>query len=422
MHTPAIAAFLLIATVQVAACSSDGAVNSTPLPPPAPGAVADPTALPRATSQRPVAGSYGRSLSAGQTYVDPNSGVTVLKLTDASTPEVNGGMYHGYSEGGPNISQPWTGSDGATYYTVKVGDWLVDVHYGTLALSNWREVSYDGEIGFAFSLHPATPRIAYVANDERVDRYNTATNRVENTGRWPWVVSAAGSSLEWLQTQVNDTWLVGMLTSNETIVAFRPSDGLQRAVTEATSGVNIDEPHLDREYPVVYISGGNSGVQNKLYHLETGTYTVPQDPTGVNADDHAAALRGMVVAVSWQADGVIAVDHQGVLRVPVRPSPTDWGGDFHMAGQWVFENPTQYFVVDQWQDTGNFAIYRGMMGFVNLAGDVRLIGATDAVGSGYNTGGQPHPTLAPDVKFVMWTSNMNGAGRHDTFLARIPAR
>src|SRR5690349_19258666 len=54
--------------------------------------VADPTRLPRATGQRPVAGTYGRSLAAGHTYVDPNSGVTVLKLTDASTPENNAGM------------------------------------------------------------------------------------------------------------------------------------------------------------------------------------------------------------------------------------------------------------------------------------------------------------------------------------------
>ncbi|HXO86188.1 MAG TPA: hypothetical protein VN803_11765, partial [Gemmatimonadales bacterium] len=107
-----------------------------------PGDTADPTKLPAATGQHPAAGNYGRALSAGQTYVDPNSNVTVLKLTDASTPEANGGMYHGYSEGGPTISQPWTGTDSETYYTAKVSNWLVDIKISTLTPSNWRQVNY----------------------------------------------------------------------------------------------------------------------------------------------------------------------------------------------------------------------------------------------------------------------------------------
>jgi hypothetical protein len=113
---------------------------------------------------------------------------------------------------------------------------------------------------------------------------------------------------------------------------------------------------------------------------------------------------------------------QGVLRVAITPSPTDWSGDWHMAAQWVFNNANEYFVVDQWKRGGAYAIYQGMIGFVSLAGDVRLLAAHDAIGGDYGTGGQPHPTLAPDGKFVMWTSNMNGSGRYDTFIARVPVR
>jgi hypothetical protein len=374
----------------------------------------------RATGQHPAAGTYGRTLGAGQTYTDPNTGVTVLKLTDASTPTSNSGMYHGYSEGGPMISQPWTGSDGETYYTAAVSTWLVDIRYSTLTTTNWRRVSYGGEIGIAFSLNPATPRIAYVISGGRVDRYNTATNQVENTGNWPWVVSAAGQYLDWLQIQLNDQWIVGMFNSNHTVVAFRPSDGLQRGITEADAGP-IDEPHIDREFPYVYLST-NSTIKNKVVNLETGAYTNPTDPNGYNDDAHAAPLRGKVVAVSWTASGIISVDTAGTLRVPIKPSPTDWGGDWHMAGQWLFNNPNEYFVVDQWKRAGSFAIYQGMIGFVDLAGDVRLLAAHDAIGGNYETGGQPHPTLAPDGKFVMWTSNMNGSSRYDTFIVRVPAR
>jgi hypothetical protein len=118
------------------------------------------------------------------------------------------------------------------------------------------------------------------------------------------------------------------------------------------------------------------------------------------------------------------VDHLGNVAATgaVNPSPTDWSGDWHQASQWVFNNPNEYFVVDQWADVGNYPIYRGMVGFVSLAGDVRLIAATDAVGTSYTSGGQPHPTLSPDGKFVMWVSNMNGSNRYDTFIARIPVR
>jgi hypothetical protein len=409
------------ATITARSEGQSGSTTVTITAPPPPGAGADPTLLPRATSQRPVAGTYGRGLAAGQTYVDPNSNVTVLKLTSASVPASNGGMYHGYSEGGPNISQPWTGAGGEIYYTAKVGDWLVDLRYSTFTSSNWRRVSYDGEIGLTFSLNPATPRIAYVINGKRVDRYNTATNAIENTGNWPWNVSATGTGVDWLQGNLNDAWFVAMIQSNHTVVAFRPADGVQRAYTESAAGVSIDEPHIDREFPVVYLST-NSSVANKIVNLETGAYTNPRDPNGVNADDHASPMRGKMVAISWMANGVVTADYLGNVRVAVTPSPTDWSGDWHQASQWVVNNPSEYFVVDQWADTGNYAIYRGMMGFVSLSGDMRLLGATDATGTGYNTGGQPHPTLAPDGKLVMWTSNMNGSGRYDTFIARVPVR
>ena len=71
---------------------------------------------------------------------------------------------------------------------------------------------------------------------------------------------------------------------------------------------------------------------------------------------------------------------------------------------------------------GTYPVYKGMIGLVNIANDKRILAAHDAIGTGYDTGGQPHPTLAPDGKLVMWTSNMNNSGRFDTFVARVPVR
>ena len=375
-----------------------------------------------ATGQRPLAGTYGRNLAAGQTYTDPLTGVLVLKLTSSSVPNANGGVYHGYSEGGPFLSQPGVGTDGNTYYTAYLASgWLVDIRYDTFASSNWRTVPANGEINFAFSLNPATPRIGYYiddGNNKTIHRYNTATNSNADTGIFPYTTSATGSSLSWLQVNLNDGWLVGMLNSNSTIVGVRISDGLERIIPRGTN--DVDEPHIDREFPIVYISTNNQ--QNIVVNLETGAVVPETDPQGVDVADHEAPLRGKVVAVQWTVNGIISTSRTGNVTVAVTPSPTDWSGDWHMAGQWVWNNPSEYFLLDQWANNGNYAIRQGMIGLVSIAGDVRILVAHDGTGTGYDTGGQVHPTFAPDGKLVMWTSNMSGSGRYDVFVARVPTR
>jgi hypothetical protein len=386
----------------------------------------NPALLPEATGQPPSAGTYGRTLTAGQTYVDPLTNVLVLKLTDPSMPTGNAGIYHGYSEGGPSISQPWVGSDGNIYYTIHIANaWFVDVRYDTFQPSNWRSAPSHGEISFAFSMNPATPRIGYVVSDftnKRVDRYNTATNQVENTGHWPWIASAPGEFLGWLQVNRNDEWIAGFINSNQTTVAFRPSDGLERAVTTESAGQVTNEPHLDREFPILYLARGrDQPITQKIFNLETATFLDPPDPDSINADGHTAPLRGRAVAVSWPGRGIVETSMNGVVRMAVsNPGPVDPNGDSHLAAQWVFNNPNDYFVIDQWFRDEPHPIRQGMIGLVSATtGDKRLIAAHDAVGEGYDTGGQPHPTISPDGRLIMWTSNMNGSPRFDVFVARV---
>jgi len=209
-----------------------------------------------------------------------------------------------------------------------------------------------------------------------------------------------------------------MFNSNSTTVAVRLSDRLERIIPPGDH--DVDEPHIDREYPLVYVS--TNDVQNLIINLETGEVVSENDPSNADVADHAAPLRGKVVAINWAVDGIVSIDHLGNVTVAVTPSPTDWHGDSHLAGQWVFNNPSEYFIVDQWQRFGDYPIYNGMIGFVSISGDVRLLAAHDATGGEYETGGQPHPTISPDGKLVMWTSNMNGSGRFDVFVARVPAR
>jgi uncharacterized protein YjdB len=408
----------------------------TPPPPPPPGAIADPTQLPIASGQTPPAGTYGKTLTSGQTYIDPVSGMTVLKLTDANIPAANTRAHHDYSEGGPYISQPWLGTDGQTYYTLMVAAepnrYLVDLRYDNLALSNWRKVDLDGDLSFAFSLDPATPRIAYVELNSLsnvVQRYNTATNSVANTGNWPW--RPAAGAIVWLQTQLNDTWLVAM-GNNTTVVAFRPSDALQRSWAPS----NLDEPHIDREKPYVYLAVGNAIQVGNLANggaltLAPGDAAWSYQPNSLQNSDHSAPIRGHLVGVansanlkyySYDVAANVTRSYTGVYNVAGFP------GEEHRAGQWVFNNGNgdtdQWWAIDpSSSDDSRAAIRSGMIGLSNINGTSapRILAVHNSTGGQANYQSQPHVTFAPDGKFVMWTSDSKG-GRTDAYLVRLPVK
>jgi len=424
------------ATIEGKTGSATIAVSAS-LPPPPVGGIADPTQLPLATGQTPPAGSYGRNLIAGQTYIDPVSGQTVLKVTDASRPAANTRAHHDYSEGGPYISQPWVGTDGQTYYTLMVAvepnRYLVDVRYSDLTLSNWRKIDLDGDLSFAFSLNPATPRIAYVELNSAsnvVQRYNTATNAVENTGNWPW--RPAAGAIVWLQTQVNDTWLVAM-GNNVTIVAFRPGDGLMRSYSNISG---LDEPHIDREQPYAYLAVGN---QIYVCNLTSGAapYLAPGDPAwtyhpnSLENSDHSAPLRGHLVGVansanlkyySYSVVANVTRSYTGVYNVAGFP------GEEHRAGQWVFNNgdgnTSQWWTIDpSGGDDSRAKIRSGMIGMSNTDGVTppRILAVHNSTGGQASYQTQPHTTIAPDGKFVMWTSD-NMSGRTDVYMVRVPVK
>lgn len=408
----------------------------TPPPPPPPGAIADPTQLPVANRQTPPAGTYGRTLTSGQTYIDPVSGMTVLKVTDASTPIANIRAHHDYSEGGPYISQPWVGTDGLTYYTLMVAvepnRYLVDMRYDNMTLSNWRIMDIDGDISFSFSLNPSTPRIAYAELNSLsgvVQRYNTATNKVENTGNWPWRPGAG--SINWLQNQINDTWFVAM-GNNVTVVAWRPSDNLQRTY----SGIaGLDEPHIDREQPFAYLAVGSV---NQVCNLLTGAapFTGGGDPAwsyhpgSLENSAHVSPLRGHLTGIANSANQ--AYWTYNVLTNTARSFATANGvigfpNEWHQAGQWVFNNgdgnEAQWFAIDpSGSDWSAAAIRSGMIGLVNTDGisPPRLLAVHNSTG-GTNYQTQPHVTIAPDGKFVMWTSDSKST-HTDVFVVRVPVK
>jgi hypothetical protein len=384
-------------------------------------------------------GTLQSNTPAGSTYVDPVTGVTVLRLTSGGTPE-SGSHDHGYSEGGPRISQSWVeGSD--RYSTVIIqGGHMADIRHGDLQVSNWRQLPSDGEIGSAWSLDPATPRILYTVTDwsaNTVERFDTATMQPANIGNWPWTVSTPGLYFSWFQNQLDDEWFVGMNSENYTLVAFRPSDGLERSLDAAQAGVAIDEPHIDRELNYVYVIPGEGGYQaNRVWDLDTGMVTIPNEavPEPVMDWSHSAPVRGGLVGGAYYQ---VQDTYSGAFyyRPDVNETtvfiPTPEGfhaqhNDWYNAGQWVLQPygpgfTDQWFVADMFlNDFPGAKIRRGMSAMVQLTGEVRLLAVEASSGSDYAN--YPQPTLAPDGRLVMWTTDMNGSDRTDVFIARVPVR
>jgi membrane peptidoglycan carboxypeptidase len=306
------------------------------------------------------------------------------------------------------------------------------MRYDNMTLSNWRIIDLDGDLSFSFSLNPATPRIAYVELNSLsnvVQRYNTATNRVENTGNWPW--RPAVGSINWLQNNLNDTWFVAM-GNNVTVVAWRPSDGLQRTY----SGISgLDEPHIDREQAYAYLAVNNV---NQICNLLTGAapFVAAGDPAwsyhpnSLENNSHVSPLRGHLTGIANSANQ--AYWTYNVLTNTTRSFSTANGvigfpNEWHQAGQWVFNNgdgnEAQWFAIDpSGSDWSAAAIRSGMIGLVNTDGVTppRLLAVHNSTGgSNYQT--QPHVTIAPDGKFVMWTSDSKST-RTDVYLVRAPVR
>jgi hypothetical protein len=399
------------------------------------GGKADPTLLPAATGQLPGAGTYARGQASGFTYTDPVSGVLVCKVTSDTVPTA-GRHNHPYATGGPFISQPWQ-SGGVTYYTcvVAAGGYAVDVRHSDLALSNFRVLTFRGENGIAFSMDPATPRICYVADwdNNRINRYNTATDAIDNIGHWPWNIAAAGSFPLWLQVNKNDVWVVGMMNSNATMIAFKPATGVEIDLTVAEGLATQNEPHLDLVDNIAYITTSEVPGNNP-WLLDTDTLdTPPADPMtngGSMTDDHATPIRGGMAG--WCADGTPyggayyykRADDEAVRFIQGDDGFHGGNADWYNCGYGnAFGFGTNF--LDQWffadrfiSDDAAEKVRKGVIAVVKLDGDVRFFAAHDSITSEYDD--YPQTCCSPDGKLVMWTTDENNTSLSQVYVGKMP--
>lgn len=393
----------------------------------------NPLLLPVADGTDIGAGTYGRTLEAGQSYTDPVTGVSVYKVTDSDYPVSNVRAYHDYAGQGPEISLPWT-SGGHVFYTLQFATWtttywLIDFNYTNRAFSNLRAGPVrDHDLGFSFSTVTSTPRIAYYLSGGVLNRYDTEANALANTGNFPHdPVASSLNDGQWLSHSVNDS-IFGWHTPNGAYgVVWNAVTDTELWAYSASSVVN--EFVVDYDGAYIYVSSNDATVKLDIVRTSDGANLgAPTDDRGVV---HIAAGRSLAIMGDPDTSG-------GPAYYYVVPSnQTDEvfaaGGVWldadmlvHNSGHWVQSNSSglsQWFLTSPYvasggANTGDLSLY---ISYVRPDGQARLVAWHDGVWTGaaeYNE--IPFATSSPDGRLVMWNSNMNNSGRSDVFIAVVP--
>jgi hypothetical protein len=143
---------------------------------------------------------------------------------------------------------------------------------------------------------------------------------------------------------------------------------------------------------------------------------------------HIASLNRRWVGVDWNLSFpdqfyVITSDVANSQRYVGGPAP---GTDLHGNGNWI-QSPAD--LDDQWAVFSTYGalvpspttvawLAPGGLILMTPKGQRRLLGHSYNTSTVYND--YTFPKFSPDGTYVMFTSNMNGSGRVDTFVAELP--
>ena len=415
--------------------TSEGRTGAAGVVVAAPGATQpDPTKLPEATpSQAPLTALYDLlhvpALAAGDSYLDPTTGVTIYRLTAATFPTTSANWGHDYAEGGDEISLAYHDSTRAVLVHGDGGYWLVDFTPGApgASVGNGRPLTGGfapvHDQAFAFSTNPATPRYAYVSNGSSVRRLDIRTMTEAAGDGWP---VANEPEAVWLQQSEHDglfAWMRGQ--TGPTVVGYEPATGTLKTFTDS----GIDEPRIDRAGRYVGLTMARPAEALYLWdwRADSVVWRTSGDP-GIPFI-HVASLGHRWYGVDWNE----APPYQYVVFDPVAQSATRLAGpansgDEYGNGNWI-QHPAD--LNDQWALFSHFEglappagegwLAPGGMVFVTANGQRRLLGhpyTTITEAASYALAS--FVRLSSDGRYAMFTSDMNGSGRTDVFLVRVP--
>jgi hypothetical protein len=405
-----------LALALVAWAVPDGARAQTP----------SPALLPVATTvQVPLSAAYDAlevpGLPAGRMYRDPTTKVPVYKLTSATFPAASANWNHDYAEGGDEVSLPYTGQTRAVLVRQGVGPWwLIDFTPG-VGVSRPRPLTGplapDRDVAFTFSNNPATPAYAYVSRGGTIRRIDIRTMREAPGDGWP---VTGEPEATWLHQSERDglfVWMRG--AQGSTVVGYSPRTGTKKTYTNP----NLNEPRVDRAGRYVGISMDTPPNGLTLWDWETNRIVWTTDGTIPFA--HVASVKGGWLGVNWNATfpAVFTRFTSQPPAVQALSGPAN-GTLIHGNGNWI-QSPAD--LRDQWalfvhygslRPAGSGWLAPGGLIFVTANGQRRLLGHPYNTTDNYTF--NTFAKLAPDGRYVLFTSDMNGAGRSDVFLAEVP--
>jgi hypothetical protein len=403
----------------------------------------DPTLLPVATTaQAPLTGAYGAlnvpGIAAGGFYLDPTTGVKIYKLTSSVFPAPSSSWGHDYAEGGDEVSLPYR-PDGITRAVLVRQNglsggpwWLIDFTPG-VGIGNPRQLVAPLapwiDLTFAFSNNPATPWYAYVAHGNTIRRIDIRTMTEAPGGGWPVV----DQSPTWLHQSENDGFFVWMrcplgdCSMANTVVGYEPGTGALKARADP----EMNEPRIDRAgryVAMVVCPPGVCGIS--VWDWQTDSILWEQrsgnSPNVPFTHNSSLRRRWVVVDTNLSWPGEFAKFVPDVPNSQARLGGPANGTLIHGSGNWI-QHPLD--LDDQWsvflhygslQPTGASWLAPGGMVFMTPNGGRRLLGHPYNTTGTYNYFSFAKPSS--DGKYVLFTSDMNGSGRSDVFLAEVPTR
>lgn len=273
-----------------------------------------------------------RSLSAGQSYTDPVSGVTVWRATDRSSLGGNTRVVHSYAETGPMISQRLPNgryrlllnknASGVTH--------MIDFERG-VGFTNARaaSVTLGADTCQAFSTKAGEEHILYYLSGESIKRFDTDTNADAASGIFPVDLSSLSGSGSVVQLSVDHDFAWMTCQQGSYAYGVKLSDGSKIEYTNTP----FDEVRLAKTGGyAAYIRSDETWV---LWNLNANTQNT--SPSGVYGS-HRGGIRGGFIGKNpndgsyprWRFEA--ATNTQTTYGTQPNSGAS---GDGHPAGHWI---------------------------------------------------------------------------------------
>jgi hypothetical protein len=394
----------------------------------------DPQALPAADFQLPVTASAYAALPyfnaagvqlgtdpvtmpSGSYYLDPTTGVKIVRITTATTPMPAPELSSGpdYSSGGNRIGRPTNGVYPMVLQTSSGGNndfHIVTFDINSLAVTKRMDCpGGNRDISRAFSY--VTPDVLYTVDGGVIHKWDVSgSSAVEITdGRFPKDLSDklhGESFFTWLQVSADDRWF-----------AMRP--GFQgdwmiswdsQTDTEYQMSAAFDEHKQDKSGRYCLITNSN-----EVYDPVDGVIR-QFSGAGGRYLGHNDTARGYGFGADSNANpaGHYYVDLSSSAPALVEPDPSFYISNLYTSGNWV-DQPAD---LSQWvcvaHQTGgstsypNMQIAVGGIAVTTLDGSQRRLlahnyGLGDVNGTTDYLANSVWPNFAPDGRFLLFKSN-----------------